>query len=87
MTAQPDTPGPDTGSYEVIHLGAGRPRSWCPWPTSCACAPWSRPPTPEDLEDAEDTAAVLEWKGRDAAGQTTFVPASEATGAGYSGGI
>jgi hypothetical protein len=21
MTAQPDTPGPDTGSYEVIHLG------------------------------------------------------------------
>ena len=34
--------------------------------------------TPEDLEDAEDTAAVLEWKARDAAGQTTFVPASEA---------
>ena len=32
----------------------------------------------EDLEDAEDTAAVLEWKARDAAGQTTFVPASEA---------
>jgi hypothetical protein len=21
MTAQPDTPGPDTGSYEVIQLG------------------------------------------------------------------
>ena len=21
MSAQPDTPGPDTGSYEVIHLG------------------------------------------------------------------
>jgi hypothetical protein len=21
MTAQPDTPDPDTGSYEVIHLG------------------------------------------------------------------
>jgi hypothetical protein len=34
--------------------------------------------TPEDLEDAEDTAAVLEWKARDAAGQTTFVPADEA---------
>jgi hypothetical protein len=30
------------------------------------------------VEDAEDTAAVLEWKARDAAGQTTFVPASEA---------
>ena len=34
--------------------------------------------TAAELEDAEDTAAVLEWKGRDAAGQTTFVPASEA---------
>jgi hypothetical protein len=34
--------------------------------------------TPEDLEDAEDTAAVLEWKARDAADQTTFVPADEA---------
>jgi hypothetical protein len=28
MTAQPDTPSPDTGSYEVIHLG-GQARSWC----------------------------------------------------------
>jgi hypothetical protein len=34
--------------------------------------------TPEDIEDAEDTAAVLEWKAQDAAGQTTFVPASDA---------
>ena len=34
--------------------------------------------TPEDLEDAEDTAGVLEWKARDAAGQTRFVPADEA---------
>jgi hypothetical protein len=51
-----------------------------------AAAPPARPPppkirditTPEDLEDAEDTTAALEWKARDAAGQTTFVPASEA---------
>ena len=34
--------------------------------------------TVEYLEDAEDTAAVLEWKARDAVSQTTFVPASEA---------
>ena len=34
--------------------------------------------SPEELEDAEDTAAALEWKARDAAGQTTFVPADEA---------
>jgi len=36
------------------------------------------PPSDRDLEDAEDTAAVLEWKARDTAGQTTFVPADEA---------
>jgi hypothetical protein len=34
--------------------------------------------TPQELEDAEDSAAVLEWKARDAAGQTRFVPADEA---------
>jgi hypothetical protein len=34
--------------------------------------------SPQELEDAEETAAVLEWKARDAAGQTTFVPADEA---------
>jgi hypothetical protein len=34
--------------------------------------------TSSELEDAEDTAGVLEWRARDAAGQTTFVPAAEA---------
>ena len=34
--------------------------------------------SPQELQDAEDTAAVLEWKARDAAGQTTFVSADEA---------
>jgi len=34
--------------------------------------------SPEELEDAEDTAAVLEWKARDAVGQTKFVSADEA---------
>ena len=33
---------------------------------------------PDQLEDAEDTAAMLEWKARDAAGQTTLVSADEA---------
>jgi len=32
----------------------------------------------QELEDAEDTAAILERKARDAAGQTTFVTAEEA---------
>ena len=77
MSAQPDTPGPDTGSYEVIHW-AVRPRSWCQRPTSCALRAREKAATPEGLEDAEDTAAVLGWKARDAANQTTFVPADEA---------
>ena len=77
MTAQPDTPGPDTGSYEVI-TWAGKPRSWLPVTDFLRLRALQEAATPEDLEDAEDTAAVLEWKARDAAGQTTFVPASEA---------
>ena len=56
MTAQPDIPSPDTGSYQVIHLG-GQAAVMVP---------------------VTDTAAVLEWKARDAAGQTTFVSAGEA---------
>lgn len=34
--------------------------------------------TSHELEDAEDTAAILEWRVRDTTGQTTFVPADEA---------
>ena len=33
---------------------------------------------PDELEDAEDAAAMLEWQARDAAGQTTLVSADEA---------
>ena len=76
MTAQPDAPGPDTGSYEVIDL-AIRPRSWCQWPISCACGP-ATGRHPRGSRGRAGTAAVLEWKARDASGQTTFVPASEA---------
>ena len=78
MTAQPATPGPDTGSYEVIYLG-GQAAVVVP-----AAADFLRlraleqAASPQDLEDAEDTAAVLEWRTRDAAGQTTLVPADEA---------
>ena len=77
MSAQPDTPGPDTGSYEVIHLG-GQAAVVVPVTDFLRLRALEQAATPEDLEDAEDTAAVLEWKARDAAGQTTFVPADEA---------
>lgn len=77
MSAQPGTPGPDTGSYEVIHLG-GQTAVVVPVADFLRLRALQQAATPEDLEDAEDTAAVLEWKARDAVGQTTFVPASEA---------
>ena len=77
MTAQPDTPGPDTGSYEVIHLG-DQAAVVVPVADFLRLRALEKAATPAELEDAGDTAAVLEWKARDAAGQTTFVPASEA---------
>jgi hypothetical protein len=77
MSAQPDTPGPDIGSYEVIHLG-GQTAVVVPVADFLRLRALEKAATPKDLEDAEDTVAVLEWKARDAAGQTTFVPADEA---------
>jgi hypothetical protein len=77
MTAQPEVPGPDTGSYEVIHLG-GQAAVVVPVADFLRLRALERAAAPQELEDAEDTAAILEWKVRDAAGQTTFVPAEEA---------
>jgi hypothetical protein len=77
MTVQPAAPGPDTGSYEVIHLG-GQAAVVVPLAEFLRLRALEQAASPAELEDAEDTAAVLEWKARDAAGQTTFVPAEEA---------
>jgi hypothetical protein len=77
MTAQPDRPDPDTGSYEVIHLG-GQAAVVVPVADYLRLRVLEQAATPQELEDAEDSAAVLEWKARDAAGQTRFVPADEA---------
>ena len=77
MTGQPDTPGPDTGSYELIHLG-GQAAVVVPVADFLRMRALEQAATPAELEDAEDTAAVLEWKARDAISQTTFVPAAEA---------
>jgi hypothetical protein len=79
MTAQPADPGPgpDTGSYEVIHLG-GEAAVVVPVADFLRLRALEQAASEEELEDAEDTAAVLAWKARDAAGETTFVPAEEA---------
>jgi len=77
MTAQPEVPGPDTGAYEVIHLG-GQAAVVVPVADFLPLRDLERSAAPQELEDAQDTAAILEWKARDAAGQTTFVTAEEA---------
>jgi hypothetical protein len=77
MTAQPDTPGPDTGAYELIHLD-GQAAVVVPVADFLRLRALEQAATPQELEDAEDSAVVLEWKARDAAGQTTFVSAGEA---------
>ena len=76
MTAQPVSPGPDTGSYEVIHLG-GEAAVVVPVADFLRLRALEQVASPQDLEDAEDTAALSEWRARDAAGQTTFVSADE----------
>ena len=77
MTAQPAAPGPDTGSYEVIHLG-DQTAVVVPVADFLRLRALEQTASPQELQDAEDTAAMLEWKARDAAGQTTFVSADEA---------
>ena len=76
MTAQPVASGPDTGSYEVIHLG-DQAAVVVPVADFLRLRALEQAASPQDLEDAEDTAAGLEWRARDAAGQTTLVPADE----------
>jgi hypothetical protein len=70
-------PGPDTGSYEVIHLG-DRAAVVVPVADFLRLRALEQAASPAELDDAEDTAAVPAWKARDAARQTTYLPAAEA---------
>ena len=78
MTAQPAGPahGPDTGSYEVIHLG-GHAAVVVPLAGFMRLRALQRLASAQELEDAEDTAALQEWRAREAAGQTSCVPADQ----------
>jgi hypothetical protein len=61
----------------VIHLG-GQAAVVVPVADFLRLRALEQAATPAELEDAEDTAAVLEWKARDAISQTALVPAAEA---------
>jgi hypothetical protein len=81
MTAQPadETPanGPDTGSYEVIHLG-GQAAVVVPVSDFLRLRALEQAASAQELEDAEDQAALADWRAREAAGQTSYVTHDEA---------
>ncbi len=81
MTAQPadriPASGPDTGLYEVIHLG-GQAAVVVPVSDFLRLQALEQAASPQELEDAEDKAALADWRAREAAGQTSYVPHDEA---------
>lgn len=81
MTAQPadriPASGPDTGSYEVIHLG-GQAAVVVPVSDLLRLRALEQAAGAQELQDAEDKAALADWRAREAAGQTSCVPHDEA---------
>jgi hypothetical protein len=78
MTAQPTDPlpGPDTGSYEVIHLG-GQAAVVVPVADFLRLRALEQSASEDELQDAEDAAALEQWKARQNSGQTSYLPADE----------
>ena len=78
MTAQPDTPGPDTGSYDVIHLG-DQTAVVVPVTDFLRLRALEQAATPHELEDGPRTPRRY-WSGGPGTppGQTTFVSADGA---------
>jgi hypothetical protein len=78
MTAQPTGPahGPDPGSYEVIHPG-GHAAAGVPLADFMRLRALQRVGSAPEREDAEDTAALQEWRAREAAGRISCAPADE----------
>ena len=68
--------GPDTGPYEVIHLG-GQAAVVVPVADFLRLRALEQAASPQELEDAEDEAALADWRARDAAGLTSWVPHDE----------
>ncbi|MFI7586569.1 hypothetical protein ACIB24_05785 [Spongisporangium articulatum] len=77
MTAQPVQPEPpDTGTYEVIHLG-GKAAVVVPMDDFLRLRALEQRASVRDLEDAEDLAALQSWQERETAGETSYVPADQ----------
>jgi hypothetical protein len=74
MTAQPigSGAGPDTGSYEVIHLGE-QAAVVVPLADFLRLRALEQRASIAELEDAQDAAAVEDWRSRESAGRTSYV--------------
>jgi hypothetical protein len=81
MTAQPadriQASDPGAGPYEVIHLG-GQAAVVVPVSDFLRLRALEEAASPQELEDAEDKAALADWRAREAAGQTSYVTHDEA---------
>jgi hypothetical protein len=78
MTAQPIDPAdnPDTGSYEVIHLG-GHAAVVVPVADSLRLRALERSASEEALHGAEDAVALQQWRSREANGEASYVGAEQ----------
>ena len=82
MTAQPadriPATGPDTVPYEVIQLGGEAAVVVVPVSDFVRLRALEQAASQPELEDAEDKAALADWRAREAAGQTSYVTHDEA---------
>ena len=77
MTAQPVKPDqPDTGSYEVIHLG-GTAAVVVPMNDFLRLQALEEQASSQELEDAEDLAALRDWQARERDGRTSYLAVDE----------
>jgi hypothetical protein len=78
MTAQPAGPRPSRtpARMRLIHPG-GRAAVVVPLADFLRLRALERLASAQELEHAEDAAALQEWRTREAAGQTSYLPADE----------
>jgi hypothetical protein len=76
VTAEPGGPVPVTGTHDLIHLG-GETAVVIPVAEYRRLRALEQIASAQELEEAEDAAALVDWREREAAGHTSYVPADE----------
>lgn len=77
MSAEPCEPLSLDTPYEVIHLG-GQAAAVVPLAELRQFQALRKIASPEEVAEAEEAAAYLDWREREAAGLTVYVSAAEA---------